>query len=75
MADCECLPKCPFFHDQMSNMPSTAELVKKQYCSGPNADNMKCARHMVFVVLGRDGVPSDLYPSETGRADKIVAGR
>ncbi len=74
MAECECLPRCPFFHDQMESMPAMAEMVKAQYCSGDRADNMKCARHMVFVVRGRDGVPSDLYPSELARAEALLAG-
>ncbi|MBN2248337.1 MAG: hypothetical protein JW733_06520 [Coriobacteriia bacterium] len=74
MFECECLPRCPFFHDQMANMPSTAELIKKKFCSGPTADNTHCARHMVFVRLGREGVPSDLYPSDVEQAQSILRG-
>ena len=72
MADCECLPRCPFFHDQMAAMPSTAEMVKSQYCSGPRADNIVCARHMIFEKLGSAAVPSDLYPSDAQRAREIL---
>jgi hypothetical protein len=72
MADCECLPGCPFFHDQMASMPSTAELVKAQYCSGPRADSTNCARHMVFAALGRANVPSDLFPSDTQGARELL---
>ena len=32
MADCEKLKKCPFFSDQMANMPSVADLMKRTYC-------------------------------------------
>lgn len=75
MADCECLPRCPFFHDQMASMPAMADMVKSQYCSGERADNSKCARHMVFVVFGSPQVPSDLYPSEVERAEELIGGR
>ncbi len=75
MADCECLPGCPFFNDQMADMPSTAELVKANYCSGPRADNTPCARHMIFLVRGSDEVPVDLFPSDVARAESVLAGR
>lgn len=73
MFECECVPRCLFFHDQMASMPSTAELVKSQYCAGPRADNTRCARHMVFVVHGSEGVPEDLFPSDIARAQEIIA--
>lgn len=69
MADCICLPKCPFFNDVMSDMPTTAEMMKKRYCQG---DNSKCARYMVFKALGRERVPANLYPAQTGRAEGII---
>ena len=69
MADCECLPKCPFFNDKMSSKPATAELMKKQYCRD---DFESCARYMVFKKLGREAVPADLFPSQQERARKIL---
>lgn len=68
MASCECLPKCPFFNDEMARMPVTSQLMKARYCDGPSADNTLCARHRVFASLGREHVPGDLYPSELERA-------
>ncbi|MBN1242087.1 MAG: hypothetical protein JXA15_05190 [Spirochaetales bacterium] len=70
MADCECLPKCPFFHDRMENMPAMANLMKKRYCQGDATD---CARHMIFLALGGDKVPPQLYPSQVERAREIIA--
>jgi len=70
MSDCELLGTCPFFNDQMADMPSMANIIKQRYCRGSNA---QCARHMVFRTLGRPSVPSDLYPSQTERADEIIA--
>ena len=67
---CVCLEQCPFFNDRMKNMPTTASVLKQRLCmSGWQA----CARHMVFEVLGREAVPSDLYPDEVDRARAILA--
>jgi hypothetical protein len=70
MADCECLPKCPFFHDRMANKPATAQMLKNQYCLG---DNTGCARHQVKVALGSDLVPADLLPAQTDKVKGILA--
>ena len=70
MADCECLEICPFFNDKMANMPSMADMLKSRYCKGDWAD---CARHRVFVALGIEGVPIDLYPNQEDEADKLIA--
>lgn len=69
MADCEISPTCVFFNDQMADMPSMANIIKDRYCRGSNT---MCARHMVFRVLGREAVPTDLYPSQVERADQIT---
>lgn len=71
MHDCECLPKCPFFNDKMSNMPQTTEMYKKKFCK---KDNSNCARYIVFKVLGRELVPTDLYPTSIDKAYKIIRG-
>jgi hypothetical protein len=72
MADCECLPGCPFFNDQMAEMPSMSDIIKARYCKG---SNVNCARHMIFRTLGRENVPTDLYPSPVERAEELLAGR
>ncbi|MDZ4167765.1 MAG: hypothetical protein U1E08_08730 [Coriobacteriia bacterium] len=72
MAECECLKTCPFFNDQMAEMPSMSSIIKQRYCMG---SNVHCARHMVFRVLGRDAIPKDLYPSQVERADEILGHR
>jgi len=70
MADCVCLPKCPFFHDKMADMPAMADMYKANYCRG---DSSKCARHAVFEVLGSGNVPTDLYPNDMARAQSVLA--
>ena len=69
MAECECLAGCPFFNDQMKDMEGMANIYKRKYCRG---DSTECARHMVFVRLGKEAVPGDLYPNMRDRARKIL---
>lgn len=71
MADCECLPKCAFFHDRMKHMPAMSEVWKLNYCQG---DSSRCARHVVFLELGKEGVPADLFPNELERAGGVLQG-
>lgn len=68
--DCECLAGCPFFNDKMASKPSLANLMKKQYC---HDDFNSCARHQVFLVLGKEAVPKDLYPNQTDKAREILS--
>ena len=69
MSDCECLPTCIFFNDKMSQKPASANLFKKSYCLG---DNAQCARYRVFKTLGRGTVPADLYPNDLERSEQII---
>ncbi len=67
--ECPKLEKCPFFNETLKNMPSTANILKKQYCK---SDYTKCARYMVSEALGKEKVPLDLYPNDKERAKKII---
>ncbi len=69
MADCECLPKCPFFNDRLENMPNISVMIKQLYCRDKYCE---CARYMVFKALGRENVPADLFPPDTARAKEII---
>lgn len=69
MADCELTKTCIFFNDKMANMPSTAEIFKTMYCRG-EYDN--CARLIVVKALGREKVPTDLFPSQAAKALDIL---
>lgn len=71
MADCQMLPGCIFFNDKMQNMPSTAGLFKERYCRGNAAD---CARYIVATRLGREKVPTDIFPNDRIRAERLVKG-
>jgi hypothetical protein len=69
MNQCECLGGCPFFHDKMENMPAMADIFKNRYCLG---ENLSCARHRVFEALGREHVPSDMFPNDSEYADSLL---
>jgi hypothetical protein len=69
MAECECLPKCPFFNDKMETLPAIANMYRRMFCKG---DNSGCARYQIFTTLGRDKVPADLYPNMVERADELI---
>jgi len=70
MADCELLKGCLFFNDKMSIESGMGAIYKKNYCQ---SDNSKCARYMVAQQLGREKVPTNLYPNMIDRAKKIIA--
>ena len=70
MAVCEMLDRCPFFNDNMPNMPEHAELFKQLYCRGGNDI---CARYMIIKKLGKEAVPKNLFPNEVSRANTIIA--
>lgn len=69
MANCECLPKCPFFNDKMADKPATANMMKRKYCLG---DSSTCARYQVFKKIGGQYVPADLFPTQVERIPKIL---
>ena len=69
MAECECLQSCLFFNDKMKGMDATAEWMKEELC---RKDNTGCARFLVFRALGKSHVPSDLFPRQVDRAQKII---
>ena len=69
MAECECLPQCPFFNDKMADKPAIAGLMKKQYCLDKFEN---CARYMVFKALGREAVPANMFPNQKDRAVELL---
>jgi len=70
MADCEKLAKCPFFTDQMTNMPSIAALMKQNYCQ---SDKTECARYRISSA--GLAVPPDLLPNDTEHAEVLLKRR
>lgn len=72
MPACELLGACIFFNDMMANMPSTSNVFKLIYCE----DNYGgCARYLVRNELGKEGVPTDLFPNQGDRVHGIISGK
>lgn len=71
MAQCECLPGCPFFNDKLTNMPAVSDMLKQQYCLD---DFESCARYRVFKAKGKAAVPGDLYPNDVTRVQNLLNG-
>ncbi|MFZ1290191.1 MAG: hypothetical protein WAR79_08870 [Melioribacteraceae bacterium] len=69
MQQCDCLNGCPFFNDKMSIESGLGKIFKRNYCLG---NFMECARHKVKVALGKESVPSNLYPNMIDNANKIL---
>ena len=69
MASCECLSGCMFFNDRMASMPVMADRLKQKYCLG---DNKECARYRVMHRLGREKVPTDMFPNQHDRAVQMI---
>ena len=69
MSDCELLTGCLFFNDKMPMESGLGALFKKNYCQG---DNSKCARYMVAKKLGREKVPTNLYPNMYDEATQLI---
>lgn len=72
MADCVMLKGCLFFNDKMPGDTGLGAIYKKKYCLG---DASNCARYMIATTLGRDKVPTNLYPNMDEQARELIAGR
>ena len=70
MADCKLLEKCLFFNDKMPGDSAVGELYKTKFCKG---DCSNCARFVVAIKLGREKVPTNLYPNMLDRANQLIA--
>ena len=66
---CECFEKCDLFNTGVAKLPSTSKSFQDKFC---NMDHDACARFIVFKRLGKESVPSDLFPNERGRAMELI---
>jgi hypothetical protein len=69
MIDCEVIENCIFFNEKMGNMPFASNMYKSKYCRD---DFNSCARYYVRSKLGRDKVPTTLFPNQMEKAIEIV---
>ena len=61
--------QCPFFNDNLKDMPATASLYKDSFCK---SNNSNCARYIVFQTLGKSKVPEDLFPNQLQKASELI---
>jgi hypothetical protein len=66
---CENLNGCLFYTDKMPIDSGIGQLQKIKYCE----ENKKlCARYKVAASIGKENVPTDLYPHMVMRANKVI---
>ena len=66
---CELRMTCPLFNEHMQATPAARAMYRVRYCNG---DNAACARYVVYLALGRESIPGDLYPNDHLRAKDLV---
>lgn len=69
MSECPSIAACPFYNDKRANKPALVEMYKNRFCRN---NNSACARWKVASTLGKQAVPSDLFPNQNERADNIL---
>ena len=70
MAECDLLKGCLFFNDKMPDNKGLGAMYKNKYCLG---DYTKCARYIVATKLGREKVPTNLYPNMIETANELIS--
>ncbi|UYM17106.1 hypothetical protein [Endozoicomonas euniceicola] len=66
---CEYYELCPFFQSTLEDMPSTANLLKTNFCYSAF---QSCARYVVTQEVGAEHVTDFLYPNNAKSAQEII---
>ena len=69
MQKCELIDTCPFYKGQLKGDEEQIRLMKAKYCQ---KNNLNCARYMVFITLGRESMPDELFPHQKDRAYTVI---
>ncbi|MDA3941104.1 MAG: hypothetical protein PF693_17640 [Spirochaetia bacterium] len=69
MQECELIESCPFYNDQLKGDAKQIESMKEKYC---RTNNLNCARYMVFIALGKESMPEELFPHQKDRAYELI---
>ncbi|MCK5154123.1 MAG: hypothetical protein KAQ93_07155 [Spirochaetales bacterium] len=70
MQECELIKSCPFYNGQLKGDKDNIDSMKEKYCK---ANNLNCARYMVFMALGKESMPKELFPHEKNRAYEVIS--
>ena len=70
MATCKYTSACVFFTDEVGYSPELWDEMRAAYCL---VGNEACARLRVLACVAPVDIPDDLIPTDTERADAIIA--
>ncbi len=69
MQECELIDSCLFYNGQLKGDAKQIESMKEKYCQ---KNNLNCARYMIFMALGRESIPRELFPHQKDRAYEVI---
>jgi hypothetical protein len=67
---CNLVEKCEFFNDRLKDMPAMSEVLKERFCM---REHKACARYLVFLEVGRDKIPENLFPNNIEKVAKLLS--
>ncbi|NTU70694.1 MAG: hypothetical protein HGB10_02575 [Coriobacteriia bacterium] len=70
MAECERTSACIFFTDEAGYSPELWAKMRDAYCF---TGDPSCARFRLLPYFAAEDIPHDLIPSDSERADTIIA--
>jgi len=71
MTQCIRTDTCVFFTDEVGYSPELWGEMRAAYCL---VGDPTCARFRLLAYMAADEIPSDLIPTDTQRADELIAG-
>ncbi|RKX83558.1 MAG: hypothetical protein DRP58_08550 [Spirochaetes bacterium] len=70
MQECELIENCEFYNGQLKGNKEQIEAMKEKYCK---VNNLNCARYMIFMALGKEKMPNELFPHQKDRAYLLIS--
>ena len=70
MQECELISTCPFYMGHLKGNEKDISELQEKYCKN---NNLHCARYMVFMALGRENMPEELFPHQKERAYELIS--
>ena len=69
MQECELMSTCPFYNGQLKGDDEQINIMKEKYCQ---KNNLNCARYMIFMALGKESIPKELFPHQKDLAYEVI---
>lgn len=70
MQECELISTCPFYNGRLKGDDEQINIMKERYCQ---KNNLNCARYMIFMALGKESVPKELFPHQKDLAYEVIS--